>query len=437
MNIIKHYKIEETEQGINLIVYIEPYFVEFASEDGDVKENYSLKEELSRLIKTKLKETKVNLCKVMVGTTLLLAIPAAALPVYASETVSYQVQKGDTLWKIAGRFDIPISDIKSANNLQTDTIYINQKLTLPTDSFIQHQVAAGDTLYKIALKYNQSIDSIKQINNLTSDMIYTGDYLYIIRSISNTVPETYKVVSGDTLWKISSKFNISITKLKSINNLTSDVIYPGQLLSLKAQVSESTEPYVIYESYKVAAGDNLWSIAVKQGIPYTELMQVNGFSKSTTLNIGQIIKVPVHVVPVTQTQGEQYGEYLDWWNAAQYVFPINATAKIIDVETGRSFNIKRTIGANHADCEPLTTEDSALAKEIWNGYSWSPRAVIVETSGRRIAGSMSFMPHGIEYIYNNNFDGHFDLHFKNSTRHNDGEIDSGHQEQVRIAAGII
>jgi hypothetical protein len=46
------------------------------------------------------------------------------------------------------------------------------------------------------------------------------------------------------------------------------------------------------------------------------------------------------------------------------------------------------------------------------------------------------MPHGVVYITNNNFDGHFDIHFLNSTRHVDGKIDRYHQEKIKIAAGV-
>ena len=62
--------------------------------------------------------------------------------------------------------------------------------------------------------------------------------------------------------------------------------------------------------------------------------------------------------------------------------------------------------------------------------------MIVSVDGRKIAASMSSMPHDIDYIKNNNFNGHFDLHFKNSTRHYDGAMTPAHQQQVRIAAGL-
>jgi peptidoglycan endopeptidase LytF len=133
---------------------------------------------------------------------------------------------------------------------------------------------------------------------------------------------------------------------------------------------------------------------------------------------------------------DKHGEYLDWWTEAQYVFPIGKTAKVTDLATGKSFYIKRTVGANHADCETLTTNDTNIAKLIWGGFSWTPRAIILEVDGRKLAASMSFMPHELEYIANNGITGHFDVYFANCTRHIDGQTDPAHQAQVEKAAGL-
>ena len=118
------------------------------------------------------------------------------------------------------------------------------------------------------------------------------------------------------------------------------------------------------------------------------------------------------------------------------MFPIGKIATVTDIQTGKTFKVKRTIGANHADSETLSTKDTSIAKSIWGGFSWSTRAVIVEVDGRKIAASMSFYPHDVEYIKNNGITGHFDIHFKDSTRHKDGAIDPHHQAKIKSAAGI-
>ena len=230
----------------------------------------------------------------------------------------------------------------------------------------------------------------------------------------------YTVKSGDTLWLIAGRLDTSVAELKKLNGLDSDLIYPGQKLyympggkNPPPEHSPSPVDTVSLIPYTVVQGDTVWNISVKFGIPMQELMQVNGLAADSWLSVGQTIMVPVHRVPVKATPGPEYGEYLDWWTEAQYVFPVNKVAEVTDFKTGKKFKIKRTIGANHADCEPLTVKDSAVIREVWGGVlSWKERAVIVEVDGRRLAASMSSMPHGIEYIADNNFDGHFDLHFK-------------------------
>ncbi|MBB3111796.1 hypothetical protein FHS18_003864 [Paenibacillus phyllosphaerae] len=128
---------------------------------------------------------------------------------------------------------------------------------------------------------------------------------------------------------------------------------------------------------------------------------------------------------------------MDWFQAAQYLFPINKIATVTDLSTGVQFKVKRVMGEIHSDTEPLTVADAAQIKAVWGGsYSWKTRAVIVTVDNRRIAASMTSMPHGEDFMKDNDFVGHFDIHFKNSLRHADGKLDLLHQAEVSRAAGI-
>ena len=122
-------------------------------------------------------------------------------------------------------------------------------------------------------------------------------------------------------------------------------------------------------------GDNIWDLSIRFGLPQSELLKANNLTMSSTLSIGQKLTIPIHHIAVQPTAGAKYGEYLDWWTEAQYVFPISKVATVTDFQSGRSFRVKRTIGANHADCEPLTAADAAIIKEIWGGaYSWTRKS---------------------------------------------------------------
>lgn len=103
-------------------------------------------------------------------------------------------------------------------------------------------VKKGDTLWGISKKNDVSLKDLKGWNNLSTDMIYVGDKLTI--SSKEKTQEQYKVQKGDSLWKIAQKFNVSISDIKSWNNLNSDIIMIGSTLSVAGQASApvSSEP---------------------------------------------------------------------------------------------------------------------------------------------------------------------------------------------------
>lgn len=195
-------------------------------------------------------------------------------------------------------------------------------------------------------------------------------------------------------------------------------------------------PSVTYTTYTVTQSDTFWVISQKVGIPMPELLKANKMNENTPLYVGMTLSVPQHNIPKKSTPGSQYGELLDWWTEAQYVWPIGTNARVTDLATGKTFNVRRSYGAFHADVEPLTLADSTTMKEIWGGWSWTTRPVVVEVKGRKIAASASAMPHDIQNITDNGFEGHFDIHFLNSTRHKDNLVQADHQENVRKAAGM-
>ena len=92
-------------------------------------------------------------------------------------------------------------------------------------------------------------------------------------------------------------------------------------------------------------------------------------------------------------------------------------------------------GSNHADSEPLTAQDTAIMASLFpNGWSWSTRPILLQIGTRTLAASIAGMPHDVQTIANNNFNGHFDLYFYNSTSHNTNAIQP--QNNVLQAAGF-
>jgi len=154
--------------------------------------------------------------------------------------------------------------------------------------------------------------------------------------------------------------------------------------------------------------------------------------------IGHVVTKEDVANPEPQETGREYGEYLEW-SEVNKIFPKYARAKVIDFETGSSFNVQRRAGSYHADVQPLTAQDTAIMKEIYGGkWSWKRRAIILELeNGRKLAASMHGMPHGAGSIPNNNFKGHFCIHFRGSMTHGSRKADLAHQIMIWKAAGIV
>lgn len=96
-------------------------------------------------------------------------------------TINYTVQKGDSLYSIARKYSTTIDKIKDLNNLTTNLLSIGQVLLIPTDTNLEttYTVQKGDSLYSIAKKYDTTVDRLKQLNNLKSNLLSIGKILIV------------------------------------------------------------------------------------------------------------------------------------------------------------------------------------------------------------------------------------------------------------------
>ncbi|MDD2409757.1 MAG: LysM peptidoglycan-binding domain-containing protein [Bacilli bacterium] len=202
---------------------------------------------------------------------------------------SYTVKVGDTLYSIAKMFNTTVEAIKSINNLTSNILSIGQKLIIPglkqgtIEGGETYTVKAGDTLYSIARTFNTTVEAIKSINNLTSNILSIGQRL-IIPGLE-TGSSTYTVKAGDTLWSIANTYKITVDELKKINNLQTNLLTIGQILIISLTRQEN------YEIYTVKSGDSIWSIANNYNISVVLLKEINEL-KNSLLEVGQTLKIP-------------------------------------------------------------------------------------------------------------------------------------------------
>ncbi|MFL6561892.1 MAG: NlpC/P60 family protein, partial [Bacillus sp. (in: firmicutes)] len=111
----------------------------------------------------------------------------------------YTVKSGDTLWKISQANKVSVANLKTWNHLTTDSVYVNQKLTLLAPhshaaTTGTYTVQKGDTLYQIAVRNKLTVSQLKSLNSLTSDTINVGQVLKVTATGTSTpVPTVSKV----------------------------------------------------------------------------------------------------------------------------------------------------------------------------------------------------------------------------------------------------
>ena len=159
----------------------------------------------------------------------------------------------------------------------------------------RHKVKRGDSLSVIALKYGTTVAELKRINKLRSNTAVLGQTLKLPASkkasqsvsLSSAKPGVYIVKRGDSLSKISARFNVTISALKRFNGLSKDSVYKGQ----KIKIPGGGKVVKLDSRHKVTRGDTLSEIAEQYGVTIKAIMSANGL-RNRTVRLGQILKIP-------------------------------------------------------------------------------------------------------------------------------------------------
>lgn len=188
----------------------------------------------------------------------------------------------------------------------------------------RYKIKNGDSLGKIAAKFNTSIELIKQVNNVNGSNIRAGKHLlipvaaqsldsYILSQSQRLVAKqsskrqgvktTHIVQSGDTLWDLSQHYKVSSKSIAKWNGMAPrDYIKPGQKLVIwqKATVNKSSGMAVENSimrniTYKVRRGDSFARIADKFSVSIKDIERWNSLNRKIYLQPGQLLKLSVDV----------------------------------------------------------------------------------------------------------------------------------------------
>jgi len=257
-----------------------------------------------------------------------LGLPAVAVAIIAAGELSepqnprpvHIVAAGETLAAIARQNGVTVDEIISANGLgNPDRIYVGQELVMPleiAEGGNIHVVQAGDTLATIAARYGVTAEAIQQANGISGPNVNTGQQLVIPEGAPSadgptepTPYSSYTVKRGDSLFRISLIFGVTVDDLLLANDLANpNAVYPGLELRIPSldeplvpdveenPAEEVPEPSATQE-YIIAPGDTLAKIATRYDVTVDGIIAANDLANPNRLYAGQVINLPLPGAP--------------------------------------------------------------------------------------------------------------------------------------------
>ena len=176
---------------------------------------------------------------------------------------------------------------------------------------VRHVVKRSETLGSIARSYGISVRDIQTMNKMKSTKLRLGQELIIPAKAIRTAPASpsakkrlpmpeaslqqkyHRVQRGDTLWDLSKRYNVSVSDLKSWNDIDRSTLRPGSRLKLHAAVANPipSRTSAQWTSIRVQRGDTLWSLAKKNGVTVEQLREWNDLTHGSPLYSGKRLKI--------------------------------------------------------------------------------------------------------------------------------------------------
>ncbi len=225
----------------------------------------------------------------------------------------HRVDKNETVYALAKRYGVSSSDILKRNPDAKKGLSIDQKLEIPLKSYtpygrssnINHIVKPSETLYSISRQYDISVGELKKWNNIESNEISIGQVLVIQKGSnkdfeisSNEIDQSGRKIihivrSGETLYSIANKYNISLNDIRVWNSLDNNNVGLGQELIVGFTNREGDTPVkanTLIDDQEKGAQD---AIPIRTyDIPesnYEEEVSEDGFKKITERGVASVI----------------------------------------------------------------------------------------------------------------------------------------------------
>lgn len=204
------------------------------------------------------------------------------------------VEQGNTLFSIAKKYNVTMQSIKDANALTDDELKVGQKLRIPSKSeFMQkpseknvefYQVQKGDTKWRIATLYKISVDELNALNpDLKGDDLKEGSYIWVPSKevdVDQKVKESFQqtqeneyiyhvVKEGEGLFRIAVFYSTTQEEIEKLNPDAVKLLRPGMLLKIPGKKKDR------FITHNVEKGDTVYGITKKYNVSEEDLLLLN------------------------------------------------------------------------------------------------------------------------------------------------------------------
>ncbi|MBU2832259.1 LysM peptidoglycan-binding domain-containing protein [Acidithiobacillus ferriphilus] len=248
------------------------------------------------------------------------ATRSIAAPAAAPRLSHITLRRGETLWHLAQRAGVSITNLKRWNHIRSARdLRVGQRLVVYGASGLRHAIYAqnsqplrvrpGNTLSQLAQRAGVSVHDLMRWNHIRSARdLQVGEILHIRGGGSAPAPvytaarshQRLTVRPGESLWQIAQRAGVGVSVLAHANHLTErTVLHPGQVLNIPAHTvvaainhrQERAATRGRTTTYVVRQGDTLWQIAQQFHVQPHSLMQWNRLASASDIQPGSRLTI--------------------------------------------------------------------------------------------------------------------------------------------------
>ena len=229
-------------------------------------------------------------------------VPRTDLFIPGGDGLEYRTRHGDNYLLLSFVLDVDRDALRDQNGLwRLQTLPADQVLQIPLTwkgKHIEYETKPGDTLGSVAKAMKSKPWRIIRDNNLFWDeTLRPGMVLKVRPSPPKPTYITHRVARGDTLLRLADRYGTNVRTIQAANKLgRSTTIRIGQRLRVPTRANvRPSPPKPTYITHRVARGDTLLRLADRYGTNVRTIQATNKLGRSTTIRIGQRLRVPTRV----------------------------------------------------------------------------------------------------------------------------------------------